>query len=97
MRDGALLVNTSRGGLVNEKDLYEALVTGKLGGAALDVFEFEPISPDSPLYRLKNVIITPHVGGSTVEALENIAEMASEEIKTYLETKQAKYKVNLLI
>ena len=97
MRDGALLVNTSRGGLVNEKDLYEALVTGKLGGAALDVFEFEPISPDSPLYRLKNVIITPHVGGSTVEALENVAEMASEEIKTYLETKQAKYKVNLLI
>ena len=94
MRDGALLVNTSRGGLVNEQDLYEAIVKGKIGGAALDVFESEPISSDSQLYKLKNIIITPHVGGSTVEALENVAEMASEEIKTYLETKQAKYRVN---
>ena len=94
MRDGALLVNTSRGGLVNEQDLYEAIVKGKIGGAALDVLESEPISSDSQLYKLKNIIITPHVGGSTVEALENVAEMASEEIKTYLETKQAKYRVN---
>lgn len=96
MRDGALLVNTSRGGLVNEEDLYEALTEGKIGGAALDVFESEPIASDSPLYKLNNVVITPHVGGSTVEALENVAEMASEEIKTYLETKQAKYRVNAL-
>jgi D-3-phosphoglycerate dehydrogenase len=94
MRDGALLISTSRGGLVNEGDLYEALVSGKLGGAGLDVFESEPINCDNPLYKLENVIITPHIGGSTVEALENVAEMASEEIKAYLETEHSEYMVN---
>ncbi len=96
MRNDSLLINTSRGGLVNENDLYEALLKGKIRGAALDVFECEPIHLDSPLYELKNIIITPHIGGSTIEALEDVAKMASEEIKTYLVDNLAQNKVNLL-
>jgi phosphoglycerate dehydrogenase-like enzyme len=68
MHEGALLINTSRGGLIDEDALYEALVSGHLGGAALDVFSSEP--PDGhPLLELEQVILTPHVAGSTKEAV----------------------------
>jgi phosphoglycerate dehydrogenase-like enzyme len=68
MREGALIINTSRGGLIDEQALYDALTPGHLGGAALDVFSTEP-PLDSPLLGLEQVIATPHVGGSTKEAV----------------------------
>lgn len=68
-RENAIFVNTSRGGVVNEKDLYQALISKKLRAAAFDVFEKEPLAKDSPLLQLDNFSATPHIGGNTEEAL----------------------------
>ena len=67
MKDGVRLINCARGGIINERDLCEALKSGKVAGAALDVFDTEP-NTDSPLLSLDNFIATPHLGASTVEA-----------------------------
>ena len=60
MKNSAILVNVGRGGTVNQKDLIEALDSKRIGGAILDVFEEEPLAPDSPLWSMENVMITPH-------------------------------------
>lgn len=73
---GALVVNTARGELIDESALAIALTEGRLGGAALDTFMHEPLSANSPLIGLDNVLLTPHVGGSTPEALANMASGA---------------------
>lgn len=94
MKRGAIVINTSRGGLINEKDLYDALVSQKISAAALDVFETEPIDIHNKLLDLSNVIATPHIGGSTVESLEKVAYMAGQEIREFLETGKSKFIVN---
>jgi D-3-phosphoglycerate dehydrogenase len=80
MKDGVRIVNCARGGIVNEADLYQALVSKKVGGAALDVFEKEPVDPGNPLLGLDNFICTPHLGASTTEAQENVAVAVAEQI-----------------
>ncbi len=83
MKPGVMIVNCARGGIVNEKDLADALKSGKVGGAALDVFETEPPA-DSPLFAFDNVICSPHLGASTVEAQTNVAVAVAEQIIKYL-------------
>ncbi|MBM4136945.1 MAG: phosphoglycerate dehydrogenase [Nitrospira sp.] len=83
MKDGVRIINCARGGIVNEKDLYDALVEGKVAGAALDVFEKEP-PENNPLLTLDTVISTPHLGASTKEAQENVAFAVAEQVVDYL-------------
>ncbi|MCX7971201.1 MAG: phosphoglycerate dehydrogenase, partial [Negativicutes bacterium] len=73
MKPSARLINCARGGIVNEADLAEALNEGRLAGAAVDVFEEEPVQPDNPLLQARNVVFTPHLGASTTEAQVNVA------------------------
>jgi len=85
MKKGARVINCARGGLVVEKDLLEALKSGHIAGAALDVYEVEP-AKENPLFELDNVICTPHLGASTTEAQENVAVQIAEQIADYLLT-----------
>ncbi len=80
MKPGAVLVNTSRGGLVCEADLVPGLRDGKLGGAALDVFEEEPTPADNPLRTLPNVVLTPHAAGVDTQSLYDMARSAAEAV-----------------
>lgn len=80
MKPGAFLVNTARGGIVNEEALYEALSTGKLRGAGLDVLDREPPDPANKLFTLENVIFSPHMAGVTQEASDRMATTAIENI-----------------
>ncbi len=81
MKDTAFIINCSRGGIVNEEALYDALKNNKIGGAALDVFTEEP-PQDSPLFELDNLVATPHIGASTVEAQRDAALIVANEIIT---------------
>lgn len=84
MKKGVRVVNCARGGLVDEAALYDAIVEGKVAGAALDVFEKEPIAADHPLLGLDAVILTPHLGASTGEAQEGVAILIAEQMAEYL-------------
>lgn len=90
MNDGAILLNLSRGHVVDLHALAEAIKGGKIGGAAVDVFPEEPRDGNealrSPLQGLSNVLLTPHIGGSTQEAQENIAEFVSTKLAEYVRT-----------
>lgn len=85
MKDSAILVNIARGAVVDEKAMITALSSGKIGGAALDVFEEEPLSSTSPLWHLDNVIITPHISGFTRNYHKKAAEMFKVNLKRYLD------------
>ncbi|MCS7108279.1 MAG: hydroxyacid dehydrogenase [Sulfolobales archaeon] len=80
MKKSAIIVNTARGGIIDTEALVKALKEGWIAGAALDVTDPEPIPPNHPLLKLPNVIITPHVGGGTVESANRMSFMAVEEI-----------------
>ena len=85
MKDGAILINTARGALVNEDDLRDALNSGKLAAAAADVVKGEPMSADSPLLNAKNLYLTPHLAWSDAEARQQIIDTAASNLKSFLE------------
>ncbi len=85
MKRGAVLINTARGGVVDEAALAQALRDGHLGGAALDVFEHEPLSAGSVLADVPNLILTPHIGGVTQEANARVSMMIAQQVRQTLE------------
>lgn len=92
MKKGAILINTSRGAVVDESALYEALQSGHLGGAGLDVFATEPTHTDNPLFQLENVVLTPHMAAHTDDALKAMS-MVAEDVIRVLEGKEPIYRV----
>jgi D-3-phosphoglycerate dehydrogenase len=80
MKKSAILLNTARGAIVNENDLYEALKNGVIAGAALDVMQTEPPDPSNPLLRLDNVVITPHIGSATLEGFRRVFTAAADRV-----------------
>jgi phosphoglycerate dehydrogenase-like enzyme len=84
MKSDAILINTSRGAIVDENALIEALKNGRLAGAGLDVFAQEPLSKDSPLRTLDNIILTPHIGWTVEEVFDEFADIACTQLVEYL-------------
>lgn len=84
MKDGVLLINTARGGLINEADLRDALLSGKVRAAAVDVASVEPIREDNPLLGLDNCIITPHVAWASQESRQRLMDTAIANVHAYL-------------
>src|ERR1041385_3516803 len=95
MKKGGRVLNCARGGILHEADLMAALQSGQVGGAALDVYEVEPLPKDSPLRAHPNVIMTPHLGASTLEAQENVGIEVAEAITDYLLHGAVRNAVNL--
>jgi len=94
MKDGVMLVNCARGGIVDEADLCDAMQSGKVAGAALDVFETEP-PEESPLFDFERFICTPHLGASTREAQTNVAVAVADQIIDYLKNGTIRNAVNV--
>jgi D-3-phosphoglycerate dehydrogenase len=95
MKDGVYIINAARGGIVNERALYDAIVKGKVAGAALDVYEKEPPDKDNPLLKLDNVVTTPHIGASTKEAQMMVGMTVAEDIVNFFKGLPVKNAVNL--
>ncbi len=93
MKPGVLLLNVARGGVIDEQDLADALRSGKVGGAGIDVFNTEPPT-GSPLLDAPNTLLTPHLGASTAEAQVAVAEEVAEQILDVLDGRSARYAVN---
>ncbi|WP_315703222.1 MULTISPECIES: 2-hydroxyacid dehydrogenase [unclassified Bradyrhizobium] len=84
IKPGAVLINTARGPLVDYNALYEALSSGRVGGAMLDTFAVEPVPQDWPLLQLPNVTLTPHIAGASVRTVTFAADQAAEEVRRFL-------------
>jgi glycerate dehydrogenase len=84
MRDGVFIINTSRGPLIVEQDLYEGLESGKIGGAGLDVVSSEPIKADNPLLKAKRCIITPHIAWAPRESRQRLMDIAVENLARFI-------------
>lgn len=95
MKKGARVINCARGGLVDEMALYQAIQSGHIAGAAIDVFSEEPPPPDHPLLALDQVIVTPHLGASTTEAQEGVAVTVAEQMRDFLLTGTLRGAVNV--
>jgi D-3-phosphoglycerate dehydrogenase len=97
MKDGVRLVNTARGALIDEPALVEGLRSNKIAGAALDVFAEEPLSPDSPLLSLDNVLLTPHLAASTIEAQQDVSTQIVEQMLDALRGHDFRNAINMPI
>ena len=95
MKKGVRLLNCARGGIINENDLVEAIKSGQCAGAALDVYETEPLPADHPLRKLPQIVMTPHLGASTEEAQENVGIEVAEAITDFLLNGVVRNAVNL--
>ncbi len=84
LKPNCRIVNVARGGIINELDLAKALNEGKIRGAAIDVFENEPISKENPLLHAENILLTPHLGASTLEAKEGVSNAVCNQVSTFL-------------
>ena len=94
MKSTAILVNTSRGQVVDQKALYDALVSGEISGAGLDVADPEPIDPDDPLLELDNCVVVPHIASASVAARTLMATMAAENLVAALQGRMPRNPVN---
>lgn len=97
MKPGSLLVNTSRGGVIDESSLIEALGDKRIRGAALDVFQGEPVSSGNPLLKLENVILSPHMGAMTQEAAERLSRAVTRQARDILEGRRPESLINNIL
>jgi D-3-phosphoglycerate dehydrogenase len=88
MRKGAWIINTSRGGLIDEVAMVDALRSGQLGGAALDVHETEPMPKTHPLFAMKNVVLTPHVSGASIQSTARAHAQAAQNTLAALDGRE---------
>ena len=93
MKKDAYLINLSRGKIIDEEALYKVISTGKIAGAALDVYRQEPLPVDSKWRKLNNVLLTPHIGAATHEALAKASMTLTEDIVRIYTGKKPKYQV----
>jgi glyoxylate reductase len=94
MKNSAVFINASRGPVVDEQALYEALASGEIAAAGLDVFEKEPIGQDHPLLTLKNVVALPHIGSATIETRTAMMKLCCDNIIEILQNRPPKTLVN---